>query len=116
MTVYDRSGRRDIAPLGFSKPIADRVMDEDPRPILAPTAKVTINGLPWRKVTGQEPPWATGSHDIKHGIKQFATIILDWSSPFALAGFGRRYERLNLVPFLITQVCWIAMLSHRQLV
>lgn len=106
LTVHDGGGWRDLASLGFSQPVPQGVVDKGPGPVLAPTPKVTIDGLPGRKVSGQEPPGAAGSNPIEDRIDQ-DTPVQGGPAAFAFARFSGRDQRLDLVPFFISQIRWI---------
>src|SRR5208282_5519564 len=107
LTVHNGGGRRDVAPLGFPEPIAQCVVDERPGPILAPSPKVAINGLPRAEITRQQPPRTAGAYLIKDGIDQAATVELERSATLCFSRFGSGNQRLDLVPFFISQIRWI---------
>jgi len=98
----------DRSALALAQPVPQDVVDEGPSPILAPAAEVAINGLPGRKVPGQEPPGATATHDIDDRIHQHSAIQ-GWTPPFAPAGLGFGHQRFDLLPFFISQISWIIL-------
>jgi ankyrin repeat protein len=107
LAVNNGRRRGHVAPFGVAHPIAQRVVDEGPGPILAPLAKIAIDGLPGAKVFGQKPPRAARSHHVKDGVDQSAAVVADGASAFAPAGLGCGHQRFDLVPFFIGQIRWI---------
>ena len=82
-------------------------MNEFPRPVLAPNPEVAIDGLPRIKVTGQKPLGTARSDHVKDGVEQTAPVQRDRSTTLSLSGFGGWHQRLDPVPFVISQVSWI---------
>src|ERR1700685_251159 len=107
LTVNNCCRRRHVAPLGFAQPVSHGVMDEGPGPILAPVAKVTIDGLPRPVLLGQIAPRAARSVHIKDSIDQGATFQFEGATALSFAGFGQGNQRLDLVPFFIGEVTWV---------
>ena len=96
-----------LPPFGITQPIAQRVVDEGPSPILTPLAKVAIDGLPGAEVFGKKPPRTARSNHIKDGVDQDAAVLAERASALARAGLGCRHQRFDLVPFFISQIRWI---------
>jgi len=108
LAVNNSCRRGDRPALALAQPVSQGVVDEGPGPILAPSAEVAINGLPGREVSGQKPPGATTTHDVEDRIHQ-DSASQGWTTPFAPAGFGFGHQRLDLLPFFISQIRWIIL-------
>src|SRR5258706_12760627 len=106
LAVHDSRRRRHFSFLGLAHPVAQRVVDESPGPVLGPVPIVAVDGLPRTEIRGQEPPSTTRADDVEHGIDQ-GTTLQRWSATFSLAGLGSWYQRLDVVPFFINQISWI---------
>ena len=104
LAVNNGGGRGHCLALRPTRPVAQGVVDEGPRPILAPLAKVAIDGGPRAEVLGQQPPGAAGTHHMEDGVKQGASLQFDRASAFAFAGLGFGHQRLDLVPFFISKI------------
>ncbi|MCL2743676.1 MAG: hypothetical protein FWE67_07480 [Planctomycetaceae bacterium] len=64
-----------------------------------PTAKVIINGLPWRKVFRQHAPLTPGSDEIKDGVDYLPRV-----SGRTTGAFGLRKKLFYGIPLQIGQV------------
>ncbi len=107
LAVNNGCRRGHVAPFGVAQPIAQCVVDERPGPVLAPLAKVAIDGLPGAEVFGQKPPRAARSNDVEDGVDQGATVVAERASAFAPTGLGCGHQRFDLVPFFIGEIRWI---------
>ena len=107
LAVHDGRRRGHPAAFGLAHTVTQNVVNELPRPVLAPNPEVTIDGLPRTKVTGQKPPGTARSDHVKDGVEQTAPIQRDRSTTLSFSGFGGWHQRLDPVPFVISQVSWI---------
>src|SRR6266404_8468785 len=107
LAVHNGRRRRDVAPFGFPEPISQRVVNENPRPILAPLSVIAIDGLPIGKIARQKSPSAARSHHIEDRVDHTSTIVLDGPPTFSLSRLGSRHERLDVIPFIVSKVRWI---------
>jgi hypothetical protein len=66
-----------------TQPVAQGVVDERPRQILAPLAKVPIDGS-GAEIFGQQPPRVGRPNHVKAGIDQGVAVLADrnWGNPF----------------------------------
>src|SRR6266850_1354619 len=107
LAVHNGCGRRDGPPFALAQAVSQRVVDEPPGPILTPLSKVAVDGLPRPKVSGQQPPRTSRAYHIKDGVDQSPTIQGERATTFSFSRFRSRDQRLDFVPFCISQVCWI---------
>src|ERR1019366_6274702 len=107
LAVHDCCCRGHLATCGLAHTIPQNVVNELPRPVLAPSPEVAINCRPRTKITRQKPPGTAGADHIKHGVKQTAPVDLDRPTTLSFSGFWFWHQRLDLVPFFISQVSWI---------
>jgi hypothetical protein len=108
LTIHDGGAGRHCPPFGLTHTVPQDVVGEGPSPVLAPDAEVAVDRGPRPKVTGQKPPGTPRPDHIEKGVEQTAAIQLNGSAPLLSPGFWGRHQRLNLVPFFISQVCSIA--------
>ena len=81
-------------------------MDAIQRAVPAPQAEVIMHGAPGWQVFGKIAPLAAGAQNVHHAVDHLAHV----DAPFAAAPLGGRDKRLDMRPFLIGQVAWIAQL------
>src|SRR5271169_32596 len=107
LAVNDGGGRRDLSCLGLAQPVPQGVVNKPPGPVPGPLAKVAIDRLPRTEILGQQTPGASGANDVEDSVDQAAALQRDGSSALSFSGFRSRNKRFDVVPFLISQVCWV---------
>src|SRR5260370_9554175 len=99
LAIDNCTGRCHFSVLGLAYAVAQRVVDERPSPILTPTPKVTVDGLPRTKVAGQQSPGAAGANRIKDGVDQTTTIQCGRSASLCFSRFRSRNQGLDILPY-----------------
>ena len=74
---------------------------------MGPLAEMMIDGLPRRKVFGQEPPLGTGLDQIENGVDYFAQ-----SDAWAAAFFGGGQEAAQQTPLFVGEVSIVSGNFH----
>ena len=112
LAVDDGCAGGDASAFAVTQPVAHRVVDESPSPVLVPLAEVAIDRLPGAKVLGQVTPGAAGAVHVKNGIEQCAAVQFERTSALGLAGFRGWHQSLDLVPFFISEITRILYRMH----
>jgi len=79
-----------------------------PSPVASVFPVVIMDGRPGRKVVGQHPPRAAGTHQIQDGVNHLTQISAARSS----ARFGWWQQGFNQFPLLIRQIAWVIFSVH----
>jgi hypothetical protein len=108
LVVEDRRCWLPFAPFLFWRQVSQAVVNPLPDPSVAPSAKVAVNGLPWRVLAGQIAPLATCAVDVKDGVNGQAHIGL--TIPFA--GFRGGYQGFDIPPFSVGKIAWVELVAH----
>jgi len=108
LAVEDRGGGLSLPPFLFSDQVAQAVVNPLPDAIQAPRAEVAVDGLPRRILVRQVAPLAAGPADVKDGIDRQAHI----GSAVTTAGFGRRDQSFDILPFSVGQVARVELIAH----
>ena len=82
-------------------------MDAIERVVPAPEVEIIIHGALGRKVFGKRGPLATGAQNIHQPVDDLAHD----DSSLAAAALARRDQRLDELPFLVSQITGITQLA-----
>ena len=108
LTVEAGSGGWRVFASGLPHFGAEAVVEPGQQAVSGPLAKMMIDGLPRRKVFGQEPPLGTGLDQIEDGVDDLAQ-----GGAWATALFGGGQEAAQQVPLVVSEVGVISGDFHR---
>src|SRR5439155_21698154 len=105
LAVEDSSGGLGALPSRFADRLAQPIVDDFPATLLSPEPEIMVNGLPRAKVSGQQPPSATGAHEVEQGAADAAQVRRGTTPAFASLAWGQGH--LQQIPLFISQIRWI---------
>src|SRR5829696_1103484 len=80
--VGDARARQRVPAQAGPQSLAQHGVQPLPCPLRAPPAEPPVDGLPRRKILGQQPPGAAALEDVEDGVKDLAGAVGSRSSPF----------------------------------
>src|SRR6266581_6544534 len=105
LTVQDSSRGLRAFPGGFADGLAQQIVDNFPAALLSPEPEIMVNRLPRAKVSGQQPPSATGAHEVEQRAADAAQVRRGTTPTFASLAWGQ--GQLQQIPLFISQIRWI---------
>src|SRR5262249_42978253 len=81
------------------------MMDPIQRPIAMPPRKIVMQRAARRKVFWDVPPLAAGAQDVHHAVHDGPHV----DPPLTAAASRRRDQRLDICPFVISQVIAVVL-------
>jgi hypothetical protein len=107
LAVNDCSGWAGLAAHLFATFDVKRMMDAIERSIPTPQIEIVVHRRAWRQILRDRAPLAAGAQDVHQPVDDFPYV--DMAS--IAAAFGRQYQWLDMRPFLVRKVTWIAQLA-----
>ena len=106
LTVDDAGGRTRLPIDQLAALLVELIVNSQQRPVVLPALEVVEQGASRRQVSGDIAPLTPGARKVQKAIYHLAFIDLAW----AATTLGWRDQVLQVPPFLVGQVTWIAQL------